>query len=465
MKKKQQQDYRLTVIQQVQDRVAPHDTKLEQSVLGAALAMPHLLTEAVRLLSPSDFYEDKTRTAFNALQEMFNGGEHIDLLTFIDRVRGKLDLLWCNDLTANFIPEQAFVPYCHKLKELSLRRAMGALGHEMLLRGYDPNEDTASVYEHTLQTLTGLVSDGSKTTMRDRAVVVDDTISLIESARNSSGITGVPTGLDSLDRQTGGWQKQDLILIGARPGMGKSALALQFARHPAMLNIPVGFIQLEMSDTGLMLRELAMSTDIPYQQLRLGKINDTQMQRVKDAAETVKRLKIYTDTTPSLSVQLLRAKAYDLVHRRGCKLLIVDYLELIDNDRTDLNSVEAIGAKVQGLKQIARAMDIPVIVLAQLNRAVESRGGTWYEKRPQLNDFRGSGLTEAYIDVAILPMRPSYYERDAQTIPHPETGEEMKDKIILHIEKNKQGTPGDLILYCDIATNKIWNYERLKQIA
>ncbi len=464
MKKKP--DYRLTVVQNVTDRVVPNDTVLEQTIIGAALSNPSLLTEAIRLLDPTDFYGEKTRTSFLVLCEMFAASEVVDLLTFSSRARGKneIDSLWCMDLTNFIVPDHAFVPYCLKLKELSLKRAIGAIGHEMIMRGYDTTEDTAQLYEDILQSITSLVSDSAKNTMRDRSLVINETVAQIESARNTNGITGVPSGIDKLDNQTGGWQKQDLIVIAARPGMGKSALALQFARYPASLNIPVGFIQLEMSDTGLMLRELAMSTEIPYQRLRLGKVNGYEMDRVYEAAKQISLLPIYTDTTPSLTVQLMRAKAYDLVHRKGCKLIIVDYLELIDNGPVDYgqNSSDAIGAKVQGLKQIARAMNVPVILLAQMNRAVESRGTDWKDKRPQMNDFRGSGLIEAYTDVAMFPMRPSYYDRDTVPLIDSETGIDMSDKIILHIEKNKQGMPGDVIAYCDIRTNRIWNYEPLQ---
>lgn len=402
---------------QAVDRLPPHNLEAEQSVLGSLLIDRDAIIRIASFVRPTDFYRAANAIIYQAILDLYNRREPPDLITLVDELRrtGRLDdaggEAYLSELIAA-VPTAVHVEYYARIVERTavLRRLIDA-GSQIVGLGFDASQDV----EDALDTAEKLVFDvAQRRTTRDfRSIgeVLEDYFDRLDTLHQHKGtVVGVPTGFADLDKLTGGLQKSDLIIIAARPAVGKSALGLGFAYNSAVrYGRTVGLFVLEMSAEQIVQRILAMETGIDSHRLRLGYIDDSEWSSVTRAFGRLSEAAIYIDDTASINIMELRSKARRLHAERGLDLLIVDYLQLITGRRTE-NRVQEISEISRALKGLARELNVPVVALAQLSRAVESR----QSHVPMLSDLRESGSIEQDADIVAFIYREEVYDPDTE---------------------------------------------------
>jgi replicative DNA helicase len=407
-------------IQQVGDihgKTPPQDVELEKVVLGALMLDKNAFTEIADILKPEVFYQPQHIKIFEAMLRLFNSSRPIDTLTVVAELRKGGDLEYAGGvhyiatLTNRVGGSGNLHEHTHILLEKYIGRTLIEISDGTMREAY---EDTTDVFDLLDSAETKIIQLHQSITAGKEAdsmdTIMGDTIRQIERAVQQKGITGVQSGLSELDRATGGWQPTDLIILAARPGMGKTALVLKLATGAAAdFKKPTALFSLEMNKTQLGTRALATETGIENKVLARG-LGDPEEMFTKIAAAT-KRLNgmpLYIDDSPGLSIPQFRSKAKKLVAKHGVKMIIIDYLQLMTvGGNTRMGNREAeISFITRQLKIIAKELNIPIIALSQLSRSVETRGGT---KRPQLSDLRESGAIEQDADVVCFIYRPAYY--------------------------------------------------------
>lgn len=405
------------------DRVPPHNVEAEQAVLGAMLIKKEAIAEAIEILRPDDFYRDAHRIVFEAMLELFQKNEPVDIVTVTEQLK-KNDLLekagGIAFITAldNAVPTAANVAYHAKIVEekAQLRNLINA-ATEIAGTAYEDTEDMAEIMDRAEKRILDVASrenTGAFVPIKD---IVMGTFQQIENrAKNSGALTGLPSGFIDLDRLTAGFQPSDLILVAARPSMGKTAFTLNIATYVAVHERkPVAFFSLEMSKEQLVQRMLCAEGGIDSQRLRKGELDD-EWPKLVEAADRLSGAPIYIDDTPGITVMELRSKARRLKAEHGLDLVIIDYLQLMQGrgGKSGDNRQQEISEISRSLKALARELSVPVIALSQLSRSVESR----QIKRPMLSDLRESGSLEQDADIVMFLYREDYYteETDKQNI-------------------------------------------------
>lgn len=405
------------------DRVPPHNVEAEQAVLGAMLIKKEAIAEAIEILRPDDFYRDAHRIVFEAMLELFQKNEPVDIVTVTEQLK-KNDLLekagGIAFITAldNAVPTAANVAYHAKIVEekAQLRNLINA-ATEIAGTAYEDTEDMAEIMDRAEKRILDVASrenTGAFVPIKD---IVMGTFQQIENrAKNSGALTGLPSGFIDLDRLTAGFQPSDLILVAARPSMGKTAFTLNIATYVAVHERkPVAFFSLEMSKEQLVQRMLCAEGGIDSQRLRKGELDD-EWPKLVEAADRLSGAPIYIDDTPGITVMELRSKARRLKAEHGLDLVIIDYLQLMQGrgGKSGDNRQQEISEISRSLKALARELSVPVIALSQLSRSVESR----QIKRPMLSDLRESGSLEQDADIVMFLYREDYYteETDRQNI-------------------------------------------------
>ncbi len=400
------------------DRVPPFSLEAEQSVLGAMFLEREAILVAAEILRPEDFYRDAHRYIFEAILELEEKGRPADLVTVTETLRqqGRLEdvggLAYVTTL-AQSVPTAANVEYYARIvEEKSILRRLIREATRIIQNSYEAADEAAAILDEAEQGILRISqyrNNSGFVPIKDLISAAYDRIEYLY--QNKGGVTGIPTGFKDLDRLTAGLQPSDLIIIAARPSMGKTSFALNVALHVALeVKIPVAIFSLEMSREQLILRMLSSEAGIDGQRLRTGFLDEEDWLLLTTAMARLSEAPIFIDDTPNLTVMDIRAKARRLVQERGQALILLDYLQLVNSRRAVENRQQEITEISRGLKALARELQVPVVALSQLSRAVEQR----QDKRPVLSDLRESGAIEQDADVVAFIYRDEYYNPDTE---------------------------------------------------
>jgi replicative DNA helicase len=389
-------------------RVPPHSQEAEESVLGAMLLDKDAVIAVAEFLSPEDFYDERLKDIYEACLDLYENRTPIDVLTVTDRLKKRKTLKnigsssFLADL-ANKVPTAAHVEHYGRIvKDTATKRALMSAAGRLVESSMDEGITASELMDSAESQIFSLSQkNSSKSFTAVKTALAESFDRLDELHKQGEGMRGVPTGFTDLDNALAGMQKSNLLILAARPGVGKTSLATNIAQYVAVsLKRPVGFFSLEMSKEELVDRLLVGQADIDAWKLKTGKLDETDFTKLSNAMGELAEAPLYIDDTPALSVLEMRTKARRLQVENGLDFLVVDYMQLARSRNLE-NRVQEVSEISQGLKNLARELKIPVMVLSQLSRAVETRGG----KKPQLSDLRESGSIEQDADVVMFLWR------------------------------------------------------------
>ena len=422
MEKKQALKYKKipnpAVINLQQGRIPPQALELEEAVLGAMLIDKKGVDEVIDILQPDAFYKTAHQKIFEAIFQLFQDSQPVDLLTVSSELRkkGKLETVggefYLVQLSQRVASSAHIEFHARIILQKFIQRSLIKISNEIIESSYKESTDVFDLLDEAESKLYDITQGNIKKSSESAQSLVIEAKKRIEEISKRDGLSGVSTGFEKLDKLTSGWQPSDLIIIASRPGMGKTALTLSMARNIAVTKqIPVAFFSLEMSSVQLITRLISAETGLSSEKLRTGKLADHEWQQLNVKVTDLEKAPLFIDDTPSLSIFDLRAKARRLSSQHGIKLIVVDYLQLMTAGTSTKsgNREQEISTISRNLKALAKELNIPVIALSQLSRAVETRGGT---KRPMLSDLRESGAIEQDADIVSFIYRPEYYNID-----------------------------------------------------
>jgi replicative DNA helicase len=418
-------------------KVPPNNIEAEQSVLGAMLVSKDAISTATELITDSDmFYNAQHKAIFDGIVELFKEDLPVDLITLTNKLKDTNVLEkvggrgYLAELIDNVPVSTNVRTYCDIVKEKALLRSLISSSMEVIKECYANGDDADEVLEMAEKNIFEL-SQRQKTGdfVHIKEALVGTLESIEDIQKNNNTITGVPTGFTDLDHMTAGMQKADLVLIAARPSMGKTAFALNVAQHAAVkAKKSVAIFSLEMSKELLTQRMLCSEAHINSQNLRTGNLTDKDWQKLAYATSVLSSSKIYIDDTPGVTVMEMRSKTRRLKLEHGLDMILIDYLQLMEGSKRSENRQQEISAISRSLKALAREMQCPVIALSQLSRAPDART----DHRPILSDLRESGAIEQDADVVMMLFRNHYYSKDP----------EDKNIAELSIAKQRNGSTG-----------------------
>lgn len=429
-------------------KIQPQATDVEEAVLGALMLEKDAYSIISDLLKPETFYEHKNQLIFEAIQQLALNQEPIDMLTVTDRLQhnGVLDEVggpyYIATLTSK-VGSAAHVEYHARIiAQKSLARQLINYAGKLEAEAFDETTDIEKLMQSAEGELFQLSQHNIKKDVVQIDPVIGEALKKIEQASNrEDGLSGLPSGFHELDKMTSGWQNTDLVIIAARPAMGKTAFVLSMVKNMAVdYNIPVGMFSLEMSNLQLVNRLLQNVCEISGEKVKSGKLTNDEWSQLTTRITHLQGAPIYVDDTPGLSVFELRTKARRLVREHGVKMIMIDYLQLMTAAGMQFGSREQeVSTISRSLKGLAKELDIPIIALSQLNRGVETRQGDG--KRPQLADLRESGAIEQDADMVCFIHRPEYYK-----IFEDEKGNDLRGLAEIIIAKHRSGSVGDVRL-------------------
>jgi replicative DNA helicase len=406
-------------------RIPPHSVEAESSVLGGLLLDNGAWDRVGDLLTDGDFYRYEHRLIYAAVGGLINANKPADVITVYEQLQGlgKGDeiggLAYLNSL-AQYVPSAGNIRrYAEIVRERSILRKLVSASDEIATNAFNPQGKTVDkILDEAEQKIFNIGEEGSRMKQGFQgmeSLVVELLDRVQEMADNPNDVTGVPTGFYDFDRMTSGMQAGDLIVLAARPSMGKTALAINIAEHVALNEgLPVAVFSMEMGASQLAVRIVGSIGRIDQMHLRTGKLTDSEWPRLTEAIEKLRNISLHIDETPGLTVSELRANARRLARQCGGKLglIVVDYLQLmsVSSSMSDENRATAVGEISRGLKMLAKELRCPVIALSQLSRGVESRS----DKRPMMSDLRESGAIEQDADVIMFIYRDDYYNKDSK---------------------------------------------------
>ncbi len=435
-------------------KVPPHNLVAEQSVIGSMIMDKEAIIVAAEIVRKEDFYDQRYGVLFEAMLELHNEGSPTDLITLQNKLN-EMDvpsninsLEFIRDLVAS-VPTSANVRYyANIVKEKSVLRQMIRVTEGIANECYLDKSATGDILDKTEKEVFDILqkrNTGEVVSIKD--VVVESLESIEAAARNKGTVTGVPTGFYDLDYKTAGLQPSDLVLIAARPSMGKTALVLNIAENVAIKeNIPTVIFSLEMSKDQLVKRMMAMHSKINSQSLRTGDLTDDEWVELVNTSRTIGNSNLVIDDTAGISVSELRSKCRKLKLENNLGLVIIDYLQLMTGSKHAESRQQEISEISRSLKALAREIDAPVVALSQLSRAVEQRP----DKRPMLSDLRESGAIEQDADIVMFIYRDDYYNHDS----------EDKGVSEIIIGKQRNGPTGTIKLGWQPEYTKFVNLER-----
>lgn len=433
-------------------KIPPQDIALEEAVLGAVMLESSALTEAAGEMKPAIFYKDSHGLICEAILTLYSEGSQVDLLTVTSQLRsmGKLEAAggayYLTELTSKVAGASHLAIHLKILQEKYLMRQMIRLSQETLKAGYDETTDIFELMDsiqREMINLTGGISSQQAISIKDSTIQVFQEMALNMIKKDNNQITGIPTPITKLNGLTGGWQNGDLVILAARPAMGKTALALAFARSAAKEKKGVLFFSLEMPHSKLTYRLISQETRIKsVTEMQRGDLTQPEINAMSLKVNQLTNYKINIDDQARLSLMALRAKANRMKAKGELDMIIVDYLQLMGDEVKGSNREQEISRISRGLKILAKELNIPVIALSQLSRAVETRGG---DKRPQLSDLRESGGIEQDADIVIFLYRPEYYgitqmEFDGMGVI------DTQGLAVGNIAKHRNGPVGDFVM-------------------
>ncbi|WP_460219248.1 replicative DNA helicase [Psychroserpens sp. MEBiC05023] len=407
-----------TIISLEKGKIPPQAIDLEEVVLGAMMIDKKGVDEVIDILSAEAFYKEAHKHIFEAIFKLFENSEPVDLLTVSSQLKkdAKLDVIggdfYLISLTQRVSSSAHIEFHARIILQKYIQRSLIKISNEIIEEAYDETKDVFDLLDNAEAKLYEVTQGNVKKSTETAQSLVIQAKKKIEEISNKEGLSGIPTGFTKLDKLTSGWQPSDLIIVAARPGMGKTALTLTMARNIAVdSNIPVAFFSLEMSSVQLITRLISSETGLSSEKLRTGKLEKHEWEQLNVKVKTLEKAPLFIDDTPSLSIFDLRAKARRLASQYGIKMIMIDYLQLMTagGSQKGGNREQEISMISRNLKALAKELNVPVIALSQLSRAVETRGGS---KRPLLSDLRESGAIEQDADIVSFIYRPEYYKID-----------------------------------------------------
>ncbi|MBW8358531.1 MAG: replicative DNA helicase [Weeksellaceae bacterium] len=433
-------------------KMPPNALDFERLVIGTFLIDKKGLDYSIDLLQPDVFYDPRHQTIFTIIQKMYLENHPVDLVTVINELKkdGKLGQAggdhYIIELTLG-VSSSAHIEYhVRVILEKFILRSLINVSANVIDSSYKESTDVFELLDKAEQSFFEITNGTIKKGFDTANSLVKQAIDTIKSLKDKEGISGIPSGFKDIDKETGGWQNSDLIIIAARPAMGKTAFLLSMARNIAVQHdIPLALFSLEMASVQLITRMIASETGISSEKLRKGQMSDEEWQRLFSNVSALENAPLYIDETPSLSVFDFRAKCRRLVMQHGVKIIMVDYLQLMTANSGKGgagNREQEIATISRSLKAIAKELNVPVIALSQLSRSVETRPG----KRPQLSDLRESGAIEQDADIVSFIFRPEYYK--IKTWDNDEDGAETPtdNQAELIIAKHRNGATADVRL-------------------
>lgn len=427
-------------------RVLPQAVPLEEAVLGAIMLDKDGLTSVIDILRKESFYKDQHQYIYEAMLDLFEKSQAIDILTVHEALKkaGKLDEVggvnYLMDLT-NKVSSAANIEFHARIvAQKYIQRELIRVSTKTIKDSFEDSTDVFELLDDAERSLFEITEQNLSTGFESlKALAVKARNEIETVSAKADGLTGVPTGFEELDKMTSGWQKSDLIIVAARPGMGKTAYTLSLAHNAAKYGKGVAIFSLEMANLQLVNRLIAMEAEIDSRSLRNGDLSTEEWDRLHAAVERLSELPIFIDDTPGINIFELRAKCRRLKQNHNIQMIIIDYLQLMTSapNQSKGNREQEISTISRSLKGLAKELNVPVMALSQLSRAVETRGGN---KRPQLSDLRESGAIEQDADMVTFIYRPDYYEIE------PEDSNVPRDAAEIIISKHRNGSLGSVYL-------------------
>lgn len=422
-------------------RSIPANIEAEKAVLGSILMDPDAFLKIGATLQPADFFRDSHGVLFETLQSMSHNRDAIDSITLIDALErsDKLDFIggpsYLTSLAVS-VPNALYVEHYAKIvADAAARRRLISAAGQVAELAYDENGEVDEAIDRAEQVVLAVGENRITKDLQPMRPIVTSLVEHIDFlSRNQDQLMGIPSGFTMLDNMLGGFQKSDLIILAARPGMGKTSMVLSIAQHAAKQHdARIAFFSLEMSNEQLTNRLLAMETGIDSHRLRMGTVHDEEWPIVLEAANILADTKVFIDDTPAATVSDIRTKSRRLHAEHGLDMVIVDYMQLMNGQGRNENRQQEISLISRSLKALARELNVPVIACSQLSRAVENRA----DKRPMLSDLRESGSIEQDSDAVLFIYREDYYVEDS----------DRQNIADILIAKHRHGATGTVSLY------------------
>ena len=428
----------------------PQALDIERAVLGALMIDTEAFSMVSEVLKPETFYEPRNQKIYQAIQTLSMNQQPVDIMTVTEQVRrdGALEEIggpaYILELSSHVASSAHIEYHANSLAQKFMARQLISYASRLETRAFDETSDVNEV----MQSAEGELFELSQKNMRQDYTQIDPVVSeaveiLQKAASNTSGLTGIPTGYTDLDDKTSGWQNSDLVIIAGRPAMGKTAFALSLAKNIAVdEHIPVAFFSLEMSNVQLVNRLISNVCEISGKKILNGQLDKEEWKRLDRNLRLLQGAPIYVDDTPGMGIFELRTKARRLVRENKVRLIIIDYLQLMNANGSRFGSrQEEVSTISRSLKGLAKELNIPILALSQLNRSVEKRDDGQEGKRPQLSDLRESGAIEQDADMVLFVHRPEYYR-----IFQDEHGNDLRGMAQIIIAKHRKGATGDVLL-------------------
>ncbi|MEM8946401.1 MAG: replicative DNA helicase [Planctomycetota bacterium] len=426
------------------ERQLPRNLEAEKAVLGSILLLPQVFDEVALIIRPDDFYDDANRTLFMHLLQMHDAGQQLDPMLLVERLRSadQYESIGGAAYIAEIggvVPTAAHAEYYAKIvADKSVLRSLIHAGTDILHDAYDPTADTREMLSKAEEKVFGILESKGGAELAAISDVLQLSLDRLDARMDQSNLSGgLETGFEDFDQLTGGLQNSELIILAARPSMGKTALAMNIAEHAAMqARNPVLFVSLEMSAIELGDRLLCSVAEVNGQRLRNGTITGDERRQLVQSAAEISQAPLFIDDSPSRTMTEIAANARRMKRREGLGLVIIDYLQLIDPDNPRDPRQEQVAKIARRLKGLARELEVPVLCLAQLNRQVESTR----DNKPQLSHLRESGAIEQDADVVMFVHREEYYQTNE------DDRERFRGQADLLIRKQRNGPVGDVKL-------------------
>ena len=421
-------------------KLPPQALEIEEAVLGALMLEKDALSNVIDILNKESFYSDAHQAIFEAIVDLFNNSEPVDMRTVVSQLRknGKLELVggayYIAELTSKISSAANIEHHARLILEMAIKRELIKVASEIHQMAYEDTTDVFHLLDRIENSLFQISESNIKKNYDDMRTLMVEAIHQLEERKNHKDeLTGIASGFTQLDRVTSGWQKSDLVIIAARPGMGKTAFVVSALRNAAIdFETPVAIFSLEMSSVQLVNRLISAEAELESEKIRKGRLAEHEWVQLVEKTKRLTNAPLFIDDTPAISILELRAKCRRLKAQHDVQLIVIDYLQLMSGDSTGGNREQEIASISRALKGIAKELSVPVIALSQLSRAVETRGG---DKRPQLSDLRESGSIEQDADIVMFLYRPEYYK-----ITEDEFGNPTQGLAELIIAKHRNGS-------------------------
>jgi replicative DNA helicase len=426
-------------------KLPPQALDLEEVVLGALMLEKNALNAVVEFLKPEHFYLETHKEIYTAIVDLFKSTEPVDMRTVVNQLRktGKIELVggayYIAELTAKVSSAANIEYHARVVMEMAIKRELIQVASQIQSDAYEDTTDVFELLDKTEQSIFQISDSNLRKNYDNMRNLMARAIQELQVLKeHKDGLTGVPSGFTELDRMTSGWQKSDLVIIAARPGMGKTAFVVSALRNAAVdFKIPVAIFSLEMASLQLVNRMISAEAELESEKIKKGNLAEHEWAQLVHKTSRLSSAPIFIDDTPALSILELRAKCRRLKAEHGIQVIVIDYLQLMRGEQGG-NREQEIASISRSLKGIAKELSVPVIALSQLSRSVETRGG---DKKPQLSDLRESGSIEQDADIVMFLYRPEYYKItvDEEGMPTQGTGEVI-------IAKHRNGSTGNVKL-------------------